>query len=163
MHQTISIIVAIAQNNVIGANNRLIWHISDDLKRFKALTTGHHVIMGRKTYESIGKPLPNRVNIVVSRDPLYKADGCIVVSSLEKALENSKNDSEVFIIGGGELYRQALPLSGKLYLTRVHGDFEGDTFFPEIDETQWREVYREDGKPTAEGQPAYTFIDLERK
>jgi len=158
----VSIIVAVAKKNVIGKDNQLIWHISDDLKRFKALTTGHHVIMGRKTYESIGKPLPNRVNIVITRNPKYRAEGCIVVSSLEDALKSCENDQEVFVIGGGELYRLALPLASKLYLTLVLKDFEGDTFFPEIDFNQWHEVYRENRKPTETDGLEFTFVNYER-
>lgn len=159
MPQMVSIIVAIAENNVIGANNQLIWHIPEDLKRFKALTTGHHVIMGRKTFESIGRPLPKRTNIVVSRSKNYVAEGCIVATSLEEALKVSASDSEVFIIGGGELYRQALPMAHKLYITLVHKKFEGDTLFPEIDYYQWREVSREKGKTTESDGLEYTFVD----
>jgi dihydrofolate reductase len=162
MSPVISIIVAIAKNNVIGANNQLIWHISEDLKRFKTLTTGHHIIMGRRTFESIGKPLPNRTNIIVSRNKEYVADGCIVVASLEEALTESARDSEVFIIGGGELYRQALPLAHKLYLTRVHKSFDGDTYFPEINSGEWKEVFREEKKPASEGELGYAFVNLER-
>lgn len=158
----ISIIVAIAENNVIGANNQLIWHISDDLKRFKALTTGHCVVMGRKTFESIGKPLPKRTNIVISRNKDLVIDGCTVVSSLENAISACGKDDEMFIIGGGELYRQALPLAQKLYITWVHKKFNGDTFFPEIDFSQWREVLREKGKPTETDGLEYTFINYER-
>lgn len=158
----ISIIVAIAENNVIGANNQLIWHISDDLKRFKALTTGHCVVMGRKTFESIGKPLPKRTNIVISRNKDLVIDGCTVVSSLENAISACGKDDEIFIIGGGELYRQALPIAQKLYITWVHKKFDGDTFFPEIDFSQWREVFREKGKPTETDGLEYTFINYER-
>jgi dihydrofolate reductase len=158
----VSIIVAIAQNNVIGANNQLIWHISEDLKRFKALTTGHCVVMGRKTFESIGKPLPNRTNIVVSRNRELIIDGCIVVSSLEEAISVCENEEESFVIGGGELYRQALPIASKLYLTIVHKNFEGDTFFPEIDFNQWHEVHREKRKPTDTDGLEYTFVNYER-
>ena len=159
---TISIIVAVAENNIIGANNQLIWHLSDDLKRFKALTTGHSIIMGRKTFESIGRPLPNRHNIVVSRNKSLQIEGCTVVSSLQDAIALCVEDSEVFVIGGGELYRQALPLASKLYLTKVHKSFEGDTFFPEIDMNEWREVYSEKAKPTDTDGLEFTFINLER-
>jgi len=159
---TISIIVAVAENNVIGANNQLIWHLSDDLKRFKALTTGHSIIMGRKTFESIGRPLPKRHNIVVSRNTNLQIDGCTVVSSLQDAIALCAQDDVAFVIGGGELYRQALPLANKLYLTKVHKSFEGDTFFPKIDMDEWREVYSEKAKPTDTDEPDYTFIDLER-
>lgn len=163
MPPVISIIVAVAENNVIGANNQLIWHISEDLKRFKALTTGHHIIMGRKTFESIGRPLPKRTNIIVSRNKNFAAEGCIVVASLEEALTVSASDSEVFIIGGGELYRQTLPLAHKLYLTRVHKSFDGDTFFPEISEADWKEVFSEEKKPASESELGYMFVNLERR
>ncbi|HZJ73905.1 MAG TPA: dihydrofolate reductase [Perlabentimonas sp.] len=159
---TISVIVAVADNNVIGANNQLIWRISNDLKRFKAITTGHSVIMGRKTFESIGRPLPKRHNIVVSRNKDLKIEGCTVVLSLQDALALCAQEDEVFVIGGGELYRQALPLASKLYLTRVHKVFDGDTFFPEISMDEWREVYTEKGKPTDADGLEYTFINLER-
>ncbi len=162
MPPVISIIVAIAENNVIGANNQLIWHIPEDLKRFKALTTGHHIVMGRKTFESIGKPLPKRTNIIVSRNTKYAAEGCVVVASLKEALTVSASDSEVFIIGGGELYRQVLPMAHKLYITLVHKKFEGDTLFPEINYSQWREVSREKGKPTDSDGLEYTFVDYVR-
>jgi dihydrofolate reductase len=163
MPPVISIIVAIAENNVIGANNQLIWHISDDLKRFKALTTDHHIIMGRKTFESIGKPLPKRTNIIVSRNPNYKIEGCIVVPSLEAAIEVSASEAEVFIIGGGELYRQAMPLAKKLYLTRVHKVFEGDTFFPKIDLKDWKILSREGVKSDEKSGIEYEFVNFEKK
>jgi dihydrofolate reductase len=162
IYKNLSIIVAIAENNVIGANNQLIWHISEDLKRFKALTTGHCVVMGRKTFESIGKPLPKRTNIVISRNRNLVIDGCTVVSSLEEAVGACGIDEEIFIIGGGELYRQALPLAKKLYITKVHREFVGDTFFPEIDYSQWSEVLREKGKPTENDGLEYTFVNYER-
>lgn len=147
----ISIIVAVAQNGVIGCHNRLIWHISEDLKRFKTLTTGHPVIMGRKTYESIGRPLPNRRNIVVSRNADLTIEGVEVVASLERAIEMCEND-DPFVIGGGEIYRAALPLADRLYLTQVDQSPEGDTFFPNIEPTKWREVAREEHN-------GYRFID----
>lgn len=159
---TISVIVAVAENNVIGANNDLIWRIPDDLKRFKALTTGHSIIMGRKTFESIGRPLPKRQNIVVSRNQNLQIEGCTVVSSLQSAFALCAKESEVFVIGGGQLYRQALPLASKLYLTKVHKAFEGDTFFPDISMDEWREVYTEKGKPTDTDGLEFTFINLER-
>lgn len=158
----ISIIVAVSKNWVIGGNNQLLWHISDDLKRFKALTSGHTIIMGRKTFESIGRPLPNRKNIIISRNPDLKIEGCIIVNSLTAALEISKNEEEVFIVGGGELYRQALPLAHKLYLTKVHKDFEGDTTFPKVNFDEWNLVVEQKGNPTADGL-GYTFLDYFRK
>ncbi len=157
----LSIIVAIAENNVIGNNNQLIWHLPNDLKYFKEITMGHHMIMGRKTWESIGRALPGRTTIVVTRDKSFSAPGALVAHSLEDALEMAKTDSEVFVVGGGELYRQSLPLVNKFYLTRVHRSFEGDTFFPEIDMSQWVEVSSKKGEPTHDGLE-FTYIVLER-
>src|SRR5258708_7509586 len=125
----ISIIVALSENNLIGVNNQLPWRLSADLKRVKAITMGHPLIMGRKTFESIGKPLPGRTNIVITRNKDFKADGCFVVSSLKEAIEKAKDDSEIFIFGGGEIFREALPIVNKIYMTRIHHHFEGDTYF----------------------------------
>ncbi|CDN33117.1 Dihydrofolate reductase [Mucinivorans hirudinis] len=151
----ISIIVAVADNGVIGCANKLIWHLSDDLKRFKRLTTGHPVVMGRKTFDSIGRPLPNRVNIVVSRDESLDIEDVVVVNSIDGAVGLFGTDEEIFIIGGGEIYRQSMPLADKLYLTLVHQTPEGDTYFPEIDHGQWKEVFREVHK-------GYEFVDFIR-
>ena len=156
-----SILVAAAQNNAIGGNNDLLWRIPEDLKRFKALTMGKMCIMGRKTYESIGKPLPGRRFVIISRDLTYKVAGCVVVSSLEQALALGKNETEVMIIGGGEIYRQALPFTDKVYLTRVMADFEGDTFFPELPVKEWRETEKSEVFETIAGLK-YQFIDLIR-
>ena len=138
----LTIIVAAGENNAIGKNNALIWHLKDDLKRFKALTSGHHIIMGRKTFESFSKPLPNRTHVVVTTQRDYKApEGIIIVNSLEEALNVTKRDNQPFIIGGGEIYRQAMPLADKIEITRVHHSFEGaDTFFPKIDSNVWKEI-----------------------
>lgn len=154
----LSIIVAVADNNAIGCHNKLIWHISEDLKRFKRLTSSHTVIMGRKTFESIGRPLPNRHNIVISRDETLRIEGVTVVNSIEAAIrEVAVEESEIFIIGGGEIYRQTLPMAQKLYLTRVHeSPAEADAFFPKIDLGEWQEVDREDADN-------YSFIDYIRK
>lgn len=153
----LTIIVAEGENNAIGKDNDLIWHLSDDLKRFKSLTNGHHIIMGRKTFESFPKPLPNRTHIVITRQKDYKApDGVIIVNSLEDALDAARKDKQPFIIGGGEIYKQAMPLVDKLEITRVHASFENaDTFFPEIDETIWKEVSRI--THDADEKHAYTF------
>ena len=142
----ISIVVAVAEKNVIGAKNKLPWYLSADLRRFKELTSGHHIIMGRKTYESIGKPLPNRTNIVITRNKNYKAEGCIVAHSLEEALKAAKEnkETEAFIIGGAEIFKEALPIADKIYLTKIHKNFEGDTFFPTIDNNHWIEISKED-------------------
>lgn len=133
----ISIIVAVAANGVIGDKNKLLWHISEDLKHFKALTTGHPVVMGRKTCESLGRPLPDRVNVVVTRQEL-DIPGCTVVHSLAEALELFGADEEVFVIGGAQIYAEALPLADRFYLTRVEHDYEGDTRFPAWNEAEWR-------------------------
>ncbi len=158
-----AIIVAVAQNQTIGKNNGLIWHLSADLKRFKALTTGHAIIMGRKTFESIGKPLPNRTSIIITRQKDYKQDSCIVVHSIQEALEAVKNQEKVFIIGGGTIYKEAIPQADELFLTLVHHDFEGDTFFPEIKKSEWEQVRREDHLADEKNEYAYSFIDYKRK
>ncbi|HOC35935.1 MAG TPA: dihydrofolate reductase [Tenuifilaceae bacterium] len=157
----ISIVVATSENRVIGKNNQLLWHISEDLKRFKKLTTGHTVIMGRKTFESIGQPLPNRHNIVISRSEGLKFEGCTAAKSLADALEIASTDEEVFIIGGGEVYRQALPLAERIYLTLVHANYEGDTFFPALNPNEWKVVREEKVSPT-EG-PGISFLDYVRQ
>ena len=140
--QELTIIVAAGEDNAIGKDNDLIWHLSDDLKRFKQLTSGHCIIMGRKTFESFPKPLPNRTHIVITRQNTYQVpDGVIVVNSLEDALDAARADSQPFIIGGGEIYKQGLPIADKIELTRVHATFDGaDTFFPELNLAQWKEV-----------------------
>lgn len=159
----VSIIVAASKNNVIGKDNQLIWHLSADLKRFKTLTTGHHIIMGRKTFESIGKPLPNRTSIIITRQTDYKADGCIVVNSLEEALKKVPAEQEAFIIGGGTIYKEAINKADKLYLTLVHAEFDGDTFFPEHDEKIWNCLNREDHISDEKNEYAYSFIDYVKK
>ena len=139
----LTLIVAVSENDVIGKDNDLIWDLKNDLKRFKALTSGHCIIMGRKTFESFPKPLPNRTHIVITRQQDYKApDGVIVVNSLEAAIEKAKQDANPFIIGGGEIYKQGLNLVDTIEFTRVHHSFEGDTFFPVISETIWKEIDR---------------------
>lgn len=155
----ISIIVATSKNRVIGNNNSLIWKLPADLKRFKQITTGNTVVMGRKTYESIGKPLPNRRNIIITRDTNYLVDNCEVVNSLEEALMLCNNDC--FIIGGGEIYKQSLDIADKIYLTLVQEDFEGDTYFPEIGK-EWTKVSREDFEEDEKNAHKYSFIDYER-
>ncbi|WP_461632087.1 dihydrofolate reductase [Labilibaculum euxinus] len=159
----VSIIVAVSRNQVIGKDNQLIWKLSADLKRFKALTTGHTIIMGRKTFESIGKPLPNRTSVIITRQADYVAEGCVVVNSLEEALEKSSDQEEVFIIGGGTIYKEALAKANKIYYTKVHKDFEGDTFFPVLDLKEWKSVNREDCFPDEKNEVPYSFIDYIRK
>ncbi len=159
----ISIIVAASINNVIGANNDLPWRLPNDLKHFKQLTTGHHIIMGRKNYESIGRALPNRTSIVISRQPDYRAEGCIVVKSLKKAYNIVANkDEEVFIIGGGEIYRQTIDLANKIYLTRVETEIAGDIYFPVLGE-EWVLISEEKRKADEKHRYNYTFLVYERK
>lgn len=136
-------IVAVANNGVIGVNNTLPWHIPEDLKRFRALTTGHHIIMGRKTYESLGRLLPNRTTVIVTRNPHYKIEGALVAHSLQAALALCSHDNEPFLIGGAELYKEGIGLANKLYITEVHADFKGDAFFEPLDSARWQEVRRE--------------------
>ncbi|HET6556708.1 MAG TPA: dihydrofolate reductase [Prolixibacteraceae bacterium] len=162
IHQNISIIVAIAQNFAIGKNNDLLFHLPNDLKRFKQITTGHPVIMGRNTFLSLPKgALPNRRNIVITDNPDEKFEDCEMVFSVDEAVKAVKNDSEAFIIGGGMIYRQFFPVAGKLYLTVVHKDFEADTFFPEIDYSQWVELSREDLSDEKNGFN-YSYLNLTR-
>ena len=148
-----------SENRVIGNNNELIWKLSSDLKRFKELTTGHPVVMGRKTYESIGKPLPNRRNIIITRNLEYEVNGCEVVSSLEEALLLTNNDC--FIIGGGEIYKQSLEVADKIYLTLVHKDFEGDTTFPELGK-EWATIDTKDFDADEKNEYNYSFIEYDR-
>lgn len=163
--QTVTIIVAADEHNAIGRDNKLIWHLGEDLKRFKSLTSGHHIIMGRKTFESFPKPLPNRTHIVITRQDEFKApDGVIVVNNLEDALDASRSDSNPFIIGGGEIYKQAMPFADVIELTRVHHRFENaDTFFPEIDETIWRITNKESFDKDAQHDYPYSFITYKKK
>lgn len=156
---TISIIAATAENNVIGFNNKLIWHISEDLKRFKRITAGHTVIMGRKTYESLPfKPLPKRLNIVISRKKKLKLKGAVVVSSPEEALKICKEDEEVFICGGATIYKHFIKSADKMYLTKIYHNFEGDTFFPEIKNEDWKLI----NKTNSEDKYRFSFLDYER-
>ncbi len=158
----ITIIAAIAQNNVLGKDNQLIWHLPADLKRFKKTTTGHCVIMGRKTYESLGKPLPNRTNIVVTRNTDFKPKGCVVVNSFKKAIDAAKADDKPFILGGAQIYKQALAVADILDLTFVHHNFEGDVFFPEIDLKIWKETSRQDFKADEKNKYDYSFVQFEK-
>lgn len=133
-------IAAVAENNTLGKNNELVWHLPNDFQRFKKLTTGHYIIMGRKTFESFPKPLPNRTHIIISRQSDYKAEGCLIVDSIDKALQCCPTDQDTYLIGGGEIYKLALPFADCLEITRVHGEFEGDAFFPKIDPEKWKLV-----------------------
>lgn len=161
--QNISIIVAIAQNFAIGKNNDLLFHLPNDLKRFKEITTGHPVIMGRNTLLSLPKgALPNRRNIVITDNPEEQFDRCEMVFSIEEAIHTVENEEEAFIIGGGMIYRQFYPLAGKLYLTLVHKDFDADVYFPEINYSEWDELSREDLFDEKNGFE-YSYLNLKRK
>lgn len=143
----ITLIAAAAENNALGKNNELVWHLPDDFKRFKQLTSGHFIIMGRKTFESFPKPLPNRTHVIITRQKNYaekiNCDSCIVVDSIEDAIAKTNSNDENFIIGGGEIYKLSLPFADKIELTRVHGTFDADAFFPEIEEDNWNLVNEE--------------------
>lgn len=161
----LSIIVAKASNNVIGGDNKLLWHISEDLKRFKEITSGHTIIMGRKTFESLPKVLPNRHHIVITRDTNFKVDSeaVTVINDISDVISKFKDtDEEVFIIGGGEIYKTLIPYTKKLYLTRVYKDFEGDTSFPVINYDEWKIVNKPEIKVNEKDNLNYDFIDLEK-
>ena len=163
IHPNISIIVAVAQNFAIGLNNDLLFHLPDDLKRFKRITTGKALIMGKRTFFSLPKaPLPNRRNIVITDIPGETFPGCETVYSIEEAIELVQNEQEAFIIGGGMIYKQFYTLAGKLYLTLVHKDMEADTFFPTIEFAEWQEIEREDLFDEKNGFH-YSYLDLARK
>jgi dihydrofolate reductase len=164
----ISVVAATGENRVIGSKGKIPWRLPADLKRFKELTMGHPVLMGRKTFESIGKPLPGRINIVITSDPRYKAEGCIVVHSFPDALRAAENklagdSSEVFVIGGAQVYATALPRAQTIYLTKVHGAFKGDAFFPEFSESEWHLVRSEPHEKDEKNPFAYDFLTYERE
>ena len=162
-HQkNITMIAAVSENNALGKDNKLIWHLSDDLKHFKNLTKGHHVIMGRKTFESMPKALPNRTNVIITRQQGYVAENAHVVDSIEAALALAQEDDRPFIIGGGEIYRQGMAFAHCIELTRVHEEFEADTFFPEIDTSVWREVWRVNHDKDDKHAYAFSFIRYEK-
>jgi dihydrofolate reductase len=157
----ISFVVAIAENNAIGKDNGLLWHLPADLKHFKQITNGHTIIMGRKTFDSMGKPLPNRRNIVITRNADLKIEGAEVTTSLDDALALCKTEEEVFIIGGAEIYKEALDKTDRIYLTTVHQRFEGDAYFPELDRNKWVETAREEHQRDEKNKIAFTFSTLE--
>lgn len=159
----ITIIAAVASNNALGKDNQLIWHLPADLKRFKKVTLGHHIIMGRKTFESLGKPLPKRTTIIITRNKNYKQEGCIVVNSLKQAIKAAKEDENPYILGGAEIYKQAIEIADKLDITLVNQSFEADAFFPEIDFTIWEETSREDFKADDKNNYNFSFITYIRK
>jgi len=161
---TISIIAAIAENNVIGKDNDLIWHISEDLKRFKRLTSGHPIIMGRKTYESLPfKPLPKRKNIVISSQEDLEFEGAVVVNGIKNALAECNADDEVFICGGATIYKYFIGIADKMYITRVHQDFEGDTFFPEINYEIWKVKINSSRLYDEKSKLYYSFLDFTKQ
>jgi len=162
--KSISIIVAIARNNAIGKDNKLLWHIPADMKYFRKITTGHTVIMGKNTFLSLpGGPLKNRRNIVISDNPNERFEGCDTVFSIHEALSHCDNDRENFVIGGASIYRQFLPYASKLYLTLVNKSFEADTYFPDIDPDEWEEISRVVPEHAGEHEFSYEFIVLQRK
>ena len=161
--KTISLIVAVASNGAIGKDNDLLWHIPDDFKWFKKHTKGSTVVMGRKTWESLPvRPLPGRINIVISDDPNDKFEGAVMVGSIKEAIEKMSEGRENFIIGGGSIYGQFLPLAHKFYLTRVHRDFEADVFFPDFDISDWKEIYREEHPEKEPDKLGFTFLIFEK-
>lgn len=161
MMHNLSVIVAVARNNVIGLDNTLPWHLPEDLKRFRALTTGHHIIMGRKTYESLGRLLPGRTTVIVTRNPNYKVEGALIASSLEAAIVLSQSDDEAFLIGGAELYQHGLELANKLYVTEIALEVVGDAHFPAVDTVEWQETSRE--AHTSEQGLAFSYVTYLRK
>lgn len=158
----ISAVVATAENYAIGKNNQLLWYLPNDLKHFKDITSSHTVIMGRKTYDSMGKPLPNRRNIVITRQYM-QIEGCEVVNSVEQALKLCQGEQEVFIIGGAEIYKLAMPLTNRIYLTLVHQSFEADAFFPAISTSEWAETSRTDFEADEKNKIPYSFITLDKR
>ncbi|CAM1351263.1 dihydrofolate reductase [Tenacibaculum insulae] len=160
----ITIIAAIANNNALGKDNDLIWYLPADLKRFKKVTSGHHILMGRNTFESIGKPLPNRTSVIITRNNDYFKDGCLVANSIKEAIDLT-DEKDAFIIGGAQIYQQALKdnLADRLDITIVHHDFEADVFFPEINMDVWKEVAREDFKADEKNKYDYSFVSYIRK
>jgi dihydrofolate reductase len=157
----LSIIVAVAHNGVIGVNNTLPWHLPEDLKRFRALTMGHHIIMGRKTYDSLGRLLPGRTTVIVTRNENYKVEGALVAHSLEAAIALCEDDEEMFLIGGAELYQTGLKLAHKLYITEIELDVAGDAFFPKLVSTEWQETERE--AHTSEKGLKFSYVTYLRK
>ncbi len=157
------LVVAIDKKGGIGKNNQLLWHLPADLKHFKEITSGHPIIMGRKTYDSIGKPLPNRRNVVITRQEKLKIEGAEVVNSLQEAIELVKNENLAFIIGGAEIFAAAMPLVHQIELTLVHHTFEADTFFPEINPKIWEEMNRENHQPDDKNAFSYSFITYKKR
>ena len=160
----ITVIAAIAKNNALGKDNDLSWHLPADLKRFKKVTTGHYILMGRNTYESIGKPLPNRTTIIITRNKSYFKEGCLIANSLEEAIEMAKAEAQIFIIGGAQIYTETIAkdLAEQLDITLVHNNFEADVYFPNIDTKIWKEVARQDFKADEKNEHDYSFISYQK-
>ncbi|MBL7887414.1 MAG: dihydrofolate reductase [Flavobacterium sp.] len=159
----ITLIAAAAENNALGKNNDLLWHLPNDFKRFKQLTSHHYIIMGRKTFESFPKPLPNRTHVIITRQKNYQHEGCIVVSSLKEAITIAPKDETVYVIGGGEIYQQSIAIADCIELTRVHTTLEADTFFPEIDLTEWKLTFEEFHPKDEKHQYSFTFQTFHKK
>lgn len=158
----VTLIAAAGKNNELGKDKDLVWHLPDDFKRFKKLTTGHYIIMGRKTFETFPQLLPNRTHVIITRKKDYNPEGTIVVNSLDKALEAAKEDPQPFVIGGGEIYKLALDKADAIELTRVHGTFDADTFFPEFDEENWKLVEKEEHPEDERHKYSFTYLTYER-
>jgi dihydrofolate reductase len=160
----ITVIAAIAANNALGKDNDLIWHLPADLKRFKKVTTGHYILMGRNTFESIGRPLPNRTTIIITRNKNYFKEGCLIANSLEQAIEMAKSAAQIFIIGGAQIYKETMvkEIAAQLDITLVHHNFEADVFFPEIDTKIWKEATREDFKADEKNDYDYSFVSYQK-
>ncbi len=159
----VSVIAALAKNRVIGIENRLPWRLPEDLAHFKALTLGHPILMGRKTFESLGRPLPGRTNIVITRNPDYRPEGCLVADSIAGAIALCQDADEVFFIGGADLYAQAIPLADRLYLTEVEIEAQGDAWFPDYDRSAYREISRESHTGGKGDALAFDFVVYERR
>jgi dihydrofolate reductase len=161
----VTIIAAIAKNNALGKDNDLIWHLPADLKRFKKITSGNFILMGRNTFESIGNPLPNRTTIIITRNKNYYKDGCLIANSLEQAIEMASKEKQIFIIGGAQIYKEAIEKNviDTLDITHVHKEFDADVFFPEIDLGIWKEITREDFKADEKNIYAYSFVRYQKK
>ena len=159
----LTMIAAAAENNALGKDNDLVWHLPDDFKRFKRLTSGHHIIMGRKTFESFPKLLPERTHVIITRKKDYQAEGAIITHSLDEAIRVSKLDMQAFVIGGGEIYEMAMDVADKIELTRVHGRFDADTYFPEIDSNKWKLVNEQFHPEDEKHKYSFSYLTYERK
>jgi dihydrofolate reductase len=159
----ITLIAAASENNALGKNNDLLWHLPDDFKRFKQLTSHHYIIMGRKTFESFPKPLPNRTHVIITRQKNYHYQGCIIVSNLKEAIAICPKDQTIFVIGGGEIYQQSIAIADCIELTRVHTTIDADTFFPEINQTEWQLTFEEFHPQDEKHQYSFTFQTFHKK